>query len=101
VGGLDLELLARAQDDAHALQALTQQIMAVATARSDAQRPSMGQDVLKGRRTETQDINGLVARRGEEVGVDVTLHRRVNALIGRVERGELAPGPHLLAGILD
>jgi 2-dehydropantoate 2-reductase len=42
-----------------------------------------------------------VARRGEEVGVDVTLHRRVNALIGRVERGELAPGPHLLAGILD
>jgi hypothetical protein len=25
----------------------------------------------------------------------------VNALIGRVERGELAPGPHLLAGILD
>jgi 2-dehydropantoate 2-reductase len=101
VGGLDLELLARAQDDAQALQALTQQIMAVATARSDAQRPSMGQDVLKGRRTETQDINGLVARRGEEVGVDVTLHRRVNALIGRVERGELAPGPHLLAGILD
>jgi 2-dehydropantoate 2-reductase len=101
VGGLDLELLACAQDDAQALQALTQQIMAVATARSDAQRPSMGQDVLKGRRTETQDINGLVARRGEEVGVDVTLHRRVNALIGRVERGELAPGPHLLAGILD
>lgn len=100
VGGLDLELLARAEDDAHALQTLTQQIMAVATSRSDAQRPSMGQDVLKGRRTETEAINGLVARRGEEVGVDVTLHRRVNALIGRIERGELAPGPELLAGIL-
>lgn len=101
VGGLDLELLARAEEDAQALQALTRQIMAVATARSDAQRPSMGQDVLKGRRTETEDINGLVARRGEEVGVDVTLHRRVNTLIGRIERGELAPGPELLAGILD
>ncbi|MFM7533509.1 MAG: ketopantoate reductase family protein [Rubrivivax sp.] len=101
VGGLDLELLARAEDDEQALQALTRQIMAVATARSDAQRPSMGQDVLKGRRTETEDINGMVARRGAEVGVDVTLHRRVNALIGRIERGEIEPGPELLAGILD
>lgn len=101
VGGLDLELLARAEEDAQAMQSLTQQILAVANARSDAQRPSMGQDVLKGRRTETEDINGLVARRGEELGVDVHLHRRVNTLIGRIERGELAPGPHLLAGILD
>ena len=101
VGGLDLELLARAEDDSDARRALTEQIMAVALSRTDAQRPSMGQDILKGRRTETEDINGLVARRGEEVGVDVTLHRRVNALIRRIERGELAPGPDLLEGIFD
>ncbi|MEN9417518.1 MAG: hypothetical protein RI988_1138 [Pseudomonadota bacterium] len=101
VGGLDLELLARAETDRDALLALTDQIMAVALSRTDAQRPSMGQDILKGRRTETEDINGLVARRGEEVGVDVTLHRRVNTLIRRIERGELAPGPEWLEGILD
>jgi 2-dehydropantoate 2-reductase len=101
VGGLELDLLARAEQDPHARQALTEQIMTVALSRSDAQRPSMGQDILKGRRTETEHINGLVARRGEEVGVDVTLHHRVDTLIRRIERGELAPGAHLLKGILD
>jgi 2-dehydropantoate 2-reductase len=100
VGGLDLDLLARAEDDAGALDAITQQIMEVANSRSDTQRPSMGQDILKGRRTETDDINGLVARRGEEVGIDVTLHRRVNEAIRRIERGELAPSPDLVAGVL-
>ncbi|MES2532003.1 MAG: 2-dehydropantoate 2-reductase, partial [Pseudomonadota bacterium] len=84
VGGLDLDLLARADDDADAHEAITRMIMEVANSRSDAQRPSMGQDILKGRRTETEFINGLVARRGEEVGVDVRFHRRVNAVIQRI-----------------
>jgi 2-dehydropantoate 2-reductase len=100
VGGLDLDLLARADDDPGALEAITAQIMAVANSRSDAQRPSMGQDILKGRRTETGDINGLVARRGAEVGIDATLHARVNDAILRIERGEIAPSPELLAGVL-
>lgn len=100
VGGLDLDLLACAQDDPAALEALTGMIMEVANSRSDAQRPSMGQDIRKGRRTETDDINGLVARRGEEVGVDVTLHRRVNEAIRRIERGQLAASPGLLPELL-
>jgi 2-dehydropantoate 2-reductase len=100
VGGLDLEVLARAEEDRAAYDAVTQQIMDVAYSRSDAQRPSMGQDIQKGRRTETEAINGLVARRGEEVGVDVRLHRRVNEVIGRIERGEAAPSPDHLAQIL-
>ncbi|MFT3821136.1 MAG: 2-dehydropantoate 2-reductase [Rubrivivax sp.] len=100
VGGLDLDLLARAESDAGALDAITQQIMEVANSRSDRQRPSMGQDILKGRRTETDDINGLVARRGAEVGVDAALHARVNDAIKRIERGELAPSPDLLADVL-
>lgn len=100
VGGLDLDLLARAGSDAGALEAITAQIMAVANSRSDAQRPSMGQDILKGRRTETEDINGLVARRGAEVGIDATLHARVNDAIRRIERGEMAPSPDLLAEVL-
>ena len=101
VGGLDLDLLARAEDDAAALEAITRQIMEVANSRSDAQRPSMGQDICKGRRTETDDINGLVARRGEEVGIDVTCHRRVNETIKRIEKGEIAPSPNLLQGIVQ
>lgn len=99
-GGLDLDVLARAEDEPAAYDAITQQIMAVAWSRSDAQRPSMGQDILKGRRTETEAINGLVARRGEEVGVDVQLHRRVNAVIRRIERGEASPSPEHLREIV-
>ena len=32
-------------------------------------RPSTGQDMLKGRRTEIDFLNGLVAAKGEEVGM--------------------------------
>jgi len=99
-GGLDLELLARAEDDPAAMDAITRMIMDVANSRSDAQRPSMGQDIRKGRRTETDDINGLVARRGAEVGVDVSLHKRVNDVIRRIERGEVSPSVDLLRDIV-
>ncbi|MET0541606.1 MAG: 2-dehydropantoate 2-reductase [Variovorax sp.] len=100
VGGLDLDLLARAEDDAAAREAITRMIMEVANSRSDAQRPSMGQDIRKGRRTETDYINGLVARRGAEVGVNVTCHRQVNEIIKRIEKGEFAPDPSLLEQIV-
>ena len=100
VGGLDLDLLARAESDPAAMDAITNMILEVANSRSDAQRPSMGQDLRKGRRTETEDINGLVARRGEEVGIDVTYHRRVNETIKRIEKGELVGSPDLLQGIV-
>ena len=100
VGGLDLDLLARSETDPAALDAITHMIMEVANSRSDSQRPSMGQDIRKGRRTETEDINGLVARRGEEVGIDVTYHRRVNETIKRIERGQVEPSPELLRDIV-
>ena len=100
VGGLDLELLARSENDASALSAITQMILEVAQARSGAQRPSMAQDVRKGRRTEIDDINGLVARRGSEVSIDVSLHLRLTQVMKRVERGELSPGPELLQHVV-
>lgn len=100
VGGLDLDILAQAQHDTAALEAITQMILEVANSRSDAQRPSMGQDISKGRRTEVDDINGLVARRGRELGIDVTYHERVCHVIKRIERGEVVPSPALLHEIV-
>ncbi|KEQ03698.1 ketopantoate reductase family protein [Pseudorhizobium pelagicum] len=96
VSGLDLDLLSRADENAKALEEITCMILAVAGSRSDDQRPSMGQDIRKGRRTETEWINGLVARRGNEYGVDASLHERVNELIKRVEAGLMQPSPALL-----
>jgi 2-dehydropantoate 2-reductase len=101
VGGLDLDLLLAAETDPKALEEVTEMILSVARSRSDAQRPSMGQDMQRGRRTETDDINGLVARRGAELGIDVECHRRVNEVIHRIERGEASPSPALLADIVD
>ena len=99
ISGLDLDVLARAEDDPAAMAEVTRQILAHGSTRNADQRPSMGQDVRKGRRTETGAINGLVARRGEEVGVDASLHARVDAVMRRVERGEVSPGRHLAEGL--
>ncbi|MGG5809475.1 ketopantoate reductase family protein [Falsiroseomonas sp. CW058] len=99
MSGLDLDLLARAEHDAAAMAAVEAQIAAVNATRNDASRPSMGQDIRKGRRTETGAINGLVARRGAEVGVDAALHGRVDALMRRIERGELRPAREHALGL--
>lgn len=99
VSGLDLEPLGRAENDPAVMAFVKQQILDVLGTRSDAQRPSMGQDIRKGRRTETDMINGLVARRGAEFGVDASLHAAVHERVQRIERGELHPSPALMDGL--
>ena len=65
--------------------------------RADIQRPSMAQDILKGRRTEIDAMNGYIARKGEQVGVAAPSHRKLADIVTRIERGELRPSPALLA----
>jgi 2-dehydropantoate 2-reductase len=64
--------------------------------RGDIQRPSMAQDILKGRRTEIDAMNGYIARKGAEVGVPAPSHVKLAAIVTRVERGEAKPSPTLL-----
>ncbi len=99
ISGLNLDVLGDAEHDPAAMAATTAQILAHGRTRSAAQRPSMAQDIAKGRRTETGAINGLVAQRGAEVGVDATLHARVDAIMQRIERGELTPSRDLALGL--
>ena len=64
------------------------------------QRPSMGQDMQKGRRTEIEFLNGLVVREGEKVGLtcrandvltDTTAHYRAPTELSRGHlRAEMA-----------
>lgn len=96
VSGLDLDVLARAEEDPEAYKAITEMIFKVAHSRSDGQRPSMGQDIRKGRRTETHAINGLVAERGRQFGVDASIHQRLHEIILQVEAGKLTPSPDLI-----
>ncbi|HVZ06778.1 ketopantoate reductase family protein [Rhodopila sp.] len=60
-------------------------------------RPSMGQDMVKGRRTEIEFLNGLIFRKGEEIGLPTPANAALTDIVKRVEKGILAPDPkHLL-----
>ena len=100
IRGAEPEALARAAEgDAKALAEVEAVIVpkAGANPRADIQRPSMAQDILKGRRTEIDAMNGYIARKGAEVGVPAPSHARLAEIVTRVERGELKPSPSLLA----
>ena len=97
--GMEAETLARAgEGNRDALAEIIDVLMEGAKKRSDDQRPSMAQDIAKGRRTETDFINGFVAMRGQEIGVPAPTHARMNEAVKRVERGEVKPSPQLIAG---
>jgi 2-dehydropantoate 2-reductase len=50
------------------------------------------QDWRKGRHSEVDEINGLVAREAERLGGAAPVNRRVNEISLRIERGELEAG---------
>jgi 2-dehydropantoate 2-reductase len=60
---------------------------------SAEQRPSMGQDMMKGRRTEIEFLNGYVVAQGGKVGLPCTANAKLTDLVKRVERGELKADP--------
>jgi 2-dehydropantoate 2-reductase len=60
---------------------------------SAEQRPSMGQDMAKGRRTEIEFLNGFVVREGEKVGLAARANERLVEIVKKVERGELPQDP--------
>jgi 2-dehydropantoate 2-reductase len=100
IRGADPEQIARANEgDASALAEVEALIVpkAGSNPRGDIQRPSMAQDILKGRRTEIDAMNGYIARKGAEVGVPAPSHAKLTDIVKRIERGELRPSPsHLV-----
>lgn len=96
IGTLDPETLAKASEgDAAALKEI-EGLMLDGTSgslRSEYQRPSMAQDMAKGRRTEIEFMNGLIAREGEANGVPAPTHAMLTRQVLRVERGEIPPAP--------
>lgn len=56
-------------------------------------RPSLLQDLLKGRRTEVDYLNGYVVRKGREVGVPTPVNEAIVKVTRRVEVGELRQDP--------
>ena len=96
VGALDPEKLALAAESNHAALDEIESLMLSAAeggGRASYQRPSMAQDMAKGRRTEIELMNGFIADEGAKVGVPAPTNAMITRQVLRVERGEIAPRP--------
>jgi len=95
VSHMDPETLARAgEGDPAAEKEIDDHRLAEANRPGGGEhRPSMGQDMVKGRRTEIQFLNGFVVREGEKVGIAAPTNATLTDIVTRVERGEMKPDP--------
>ena len=75
-------------DNAEAMEDLKSRLAEGASSLG-AGRPSMLQDVMKGRRTEIDYLNGFVASRGDVVDVDTPFCDGIVDIVRRVERGDM------------
>ena len=88
------ETIARAgEGDLAALKTYDERRLSRVGRGSPDQRPSMGQDMAKGRRTEIEFLNGFVVREGEQVGIQARANERLVDIVKKVERGELKQDP--------
>ena len=93
--------LATADGDAEALAEIEDIMLESAKHRTEAGRPSTAQDILKGRRTEIDFLNGLVVKEGKTVGVAAPLNESITAMVRQIESGKLEPGPDNISGLLN
>jgi 2-dehydropantoate 2-reductase len=98
----DPETLARAgEGDGAALDEVESAILGAlnSNTRSELARPSMGQDMLKGRRTEIDFINGVIAEKGRETGCPAPTHVKLIEAVKQVEHGKIPAKPQNLYAI--
>lgn len=85
--------VAAAEGDPAAQEAVEAAMLTATKRMTDEGRPSTGQDMLKGRRTEIDYINGLIAAKGEEVGIPAPTHAALTRIVKQVELGEIEADP--------
>jgi 2-dehydropantoate 2-reductase len=87
---------AAAQGDRQAFEQVEAVMLKGLARMTDEGRPSTVHDIQKGRRTEIDFINGLVAAKGDETGIPTPTHRALVEVLKQVERGEVEPDPGLM-----
>jgi len=96
---IDPEIIAKAgEGDAKATKAYDEHRLAEASKPGGgAHRPSMGQDMVKGRRTEIEFLNGFIVDKAQAIGIPTPANAALTDIVKRVEKGEMAPDPkHIL-----
>ncbi|OGA51938.1 MAG: hypothetical protein A3G24_28160 [Betaproteobacteria bacterium RIFCSPLOWO2_12_FULL_62_13] len=86
--------------DAAALKRVQDGLTAWMATLLEPSQSSVGRDVARGRRSEIDFTNGLVAEKGAEVGVPAPTHAALTALVKRIDTGELKPDPKNIETIL-
>ncbi len=66
-------------------------LMEIGFANHKATKPSMWQDIEKGRKTEVDFVNGYVVRKGKEVGLRTPANEMVTRVIKEIEEGKRKP----------
>ncbi len=97
---LDPEIIAKAgEGDAKARAEYDEhRIAEVKKAGGGEHRPSMGQDMVKGRRTEIEFLNGFIVNKAQGIGIRTPANAALTDIVKRVEKGELKPDKnHLLS----
>lgn len=64
-------------------------------------KPSMLQDIERGRPTEVEFINGFVVRVARELGGSAPVNAAITALVRAITRGERRPSPATLAEVTE
>lgn len=104
IAKIDTDLWVRATDNDPAAVAELDALILAGTsgaARSDLQRPSMAQDIAKGRRTEIDYMNGYIAEKGAAAGVAAPTHAALTRIVREVERGQLEARPENLFALTN
>jgi len=86
--------LRAASGDASALETVEEGLFAYLNRQTESGRRghgSLGRDVLAGRRSEIDFLNGLIGVKGEQLGLAVPVHRALTSIVKRIERRELTP----------
>jgi 2-dehydropantoate 2-reductase len=97
IRGVEADVIkAAAQGDRQAYEQVEADMLRRVDRMTDEGRPSTGQDILKGRRTEIDFINGLVAEKGDEAGIPTPTHKALVDVVKQVERSEAQPSPSLV-----
>jgi 2-dehydropantoate 2-reductase len=80
-------VLVRNKDDF----AKASKLMEIGFANHKATKPSMWQDIEKGRKTEVDFVNGYVVRKGKEVGLKTPANEMVTRVVKEIEDGKKQP----------
>lgn len=91
ITGIEPQMFVKALKDGGAMEEVEGKLVEFAK-QIGVGRPSLAQDMMKGRKVEVDYLNGYVVRRGKEVGVATPVNEAIVRLCKRVEAGELKPG---------